>query len=111
MNYQVKKEFTAKIDNKQIIFRPGDTVDITEDKAARLITAGVLSPRLSTTELDRMEAEYFRYLKRFFEIDDDPAATIEEARDLLARLEVLFQELHRQGRKVPVWLPTGSKAA
>jgi hypothetical protein len=59
----------------------------------------------SIDPLQEDETEYFRLLKRWEEIDDDPTATSEEARDLLASLEILFQELHRQGRNVPVKLP------
>lgn len=57
-------------------------------------------------DLDRMEHEYFTLLARFWSIDDTPPGiSDEEADHVLARLDILFRELTRQGRKVPVRLP------
>jgi hypothetical protein len=108
MRYQVKKQFTAKIDGGQKAFLPGDMIDLPEEKVKRLLLAGVLAP----TEIEGMQAEYFTLLARFWEIDDDPNGTIDEARRIVARLNELYMELHRQGRQVPVRLPVErSKAA
>lgn len=51
------------------------------------------------------EAEYLTLLARFWDLDDDPAATMNEARRLVDRLDELYRELFRQGRRVPVRLP------
>ncbi len=55
--------------------------------------------------IDGMQAEYMNLLRRHWSIDDDPDVTMEEARQLVDRLDVLYQQLHRQGYKVPVRLP------
>lgn len=107
MNFIVAKLFLAKIDGKQTTFHPGDTVNLPEGKAAKLILAGVLKP----ANIEAMEQEYFTHLKRFWEIDDDPDATDEEAGYLVERLDYLFQTLHRQGRRVPVRLPVEKRKA
>ncbi len=52
-----------------------------------------------------METEYLFLLARFWSLDDDPAATLDEARRLVDRLDELFQALHSNGRRVPVRLP------
>lgn len=57
----------------------------------------------------KKEVEYFKLLARFWSLDDDPKAPskelLEEASKLVVKLDELYQELHRQGRKVPVRLP------
>jgi len=63
------------------------------------------------TPMDKMQDEYFTLLTRWWQIDDDPTATDEEARGLLVQLDVLYQGLHRSGCKVPVRLPVERKAA
>lgn len=52
-----------------------------------------------------MEAEYLFLLARFWSLEDDPAATMDEARRLVDRLDELYQALHSNGRRVPVRLP------
>jgi hypothetical protein len=103
MRYRILKKFTMKEGGQVQTLPPGGFIDLDEAKAARLLQAGVITE--TDTDLGQMEKEYFKYLSRFWDLDDDPTATIEEARVLLARLEILFQELHRQGRRVPVRLP------
>jgi len=102
MNYIVAKPFSAKIDGKQMTFRPRETVDLPEGKAAKLILAGMLK----SASVEVMEQEYFTLLSRYFSIDDTPPGISDEEADrVLARLDILFRELTRQGRKVPVRLP------
>jgi hypothetical protein len=52
-----------------------------------------------------MQSEYFTLLRRFWEIDADQAATLDEARRLVIRLDELYRALHQAGRRVPVRLP------
>lgn len=55
--------------------------------------------------LERLQQEYFALLRRFWQIDTDPAATMDEARRLVVRLDELYRTLCQAGRRVPVRLP------
>jgi hypothetical protein len=65
--------------------------------------------RKGNFDLDQMEKEYFEYLARFWFLDDDPGATMDEARRVVDRLDVLFQALRSNGRNPPVRLPVERK--
>lgn len=87
---------------------PGMKIDIPEvtliKLAGRVRTAGEMP------DLDVIEAEYFRFLKRHWELDElGPNASMDECRENVRRLDRLYRELHRQGRKVPVRLPVEKK--
>jgi hypothetical protein len=101
MNWIVTKPFSTKIRNEHMVFHPGDTMDLTKEKATKLILAGVIN----STGLDEMAHEYSTLLRRFWEIDEDPAATMDESRRLVIRLDELYRALHQAGRRVPVRLP------
>jgi len=53
--------------------------------------------------VNQMEREYITLLRHFWAIDD--TGPIEECQRLLAKLDELYRELQRQGRRVPVRLP------
>lgn len=60
--------------------------------------------------IEEMEAEYFRLLRRHWELDEQgPDASMDECRENVIQLDRLYRELHRQGRKVPVRLPVERK--
>lgn len=61
-------------------------------------------------EIAKMESEYFTLLARYWTIDSDPTATMDEVRELVNRLDELYQALHRQGRRVPIRLPVEREA-
>lgn len=54
--------------------------------------------------LNQMKAEYFRLLKRWGQVDDNPKITMDEVREMLLRLDELFQALNQAGKSVPVRL-------
>ncbi len=63
-----------------------------------------LGDRVAPLRVEAAESEYLHLLAQWW----DPATEnlpIEEIHRLLARLDVLYQALHRQGRKVPIRLP------
>jgi len=65
---------------------------------------------LPEPDINQMEAEYLRLLKRHFELDVlGPDASMDECRENVRRLDWLYRELHRQGRNVPVRLPLEKK--
>jgi len=102
MKYVVAKLFSAKIGGKESTFYPGNTVNLSEGKAAKLILAGVLTH----ANIDQMEKEYFTLLAKYWlSREDETAFTMDETGQLLERLDELYQALHRQGRKVPIRLP------
>ncbi|HOP40445.1 MAG TPA: hypothetical protein PLI53_05330 [Geobacteraceae bacterium] len=83
----------------------GTILDIPEESLERF------GDRIAPLGIAVAEREYFRALRRWWELDEDPAATDEESESLLARLDELYQMLHRHGRKVPVRLPVERAAA
>jgi len=83
----------------------GAVLDVPEESLERL--EGKVAP----LGIAVAEREYFRALKRWWELDEDPSSTDDEAGRLLARLDELYRLLHRQGCKVPVRLPTERRAA
>lgn len=83
----------------------GAVLDVLEESLERL------GDKVAPLGIDTAEREYFRALSRFWSLDDDPAATMDEARRLLARLDELYQLLQHHGRKVPVRLPVERRAA
>ena len=101
MKYVVAKLFSAKIGGKESTFYPGNIVNLSEGKAAKLILAGVLTH----ANIDGMEKEYFTLLARYWTIDSDPTATMDEVRELVDRLEFLYRELRSNGRNPPIRLP------
>ena len=84
------------------LMTPGTVLNIPDGALTRL--AGRVVPT-EPASIEVMEAEYFTLLARYWTIDSDPTATMDEVRELVNRLDELFQALHRQGRKVPVRLP------
>ena len=52
-------------------------------------------------EINKVEAEYFRLLRRWQWIDDEPGVTMDEVRASLARLSYLWDELHKAGKEIP----------
>ena len=68
-------------------------------------TKSLIHPVPGSRDLDQMEQKYLSSLARFWSLDDDPAATMDEARRLVDRLDELYCELHHQGRRVPARLP------
>ncbi|MRR56127.1 MAG: hypothetical protein EG822_16780 [Deltaproteobacteria bacterium] len=102
MKYIVTKMFSAKINGGQSTFLPGDRVEFPEAKAAKLLRADVIL----SADPEIMEKEYIQLLARFWSLDDTPPGISDKDADhVLARLDILFRELTRQGRKVPVRLP------
>jgi hypothetical protein len=101
--FEVLKKFTLKESGQTRTFLPGVFIDLDDLKSARLLQAGVIAE--ADTDSGRMQDEYFTLLKRSFELNYDPAATMEEARRIVTRLGILYQELHAAGCKVPVRLP------
>lgn len=103
MTFEAVKPVTIKHNGETRTFRQGETVDLDEVKAAPLVKAGVLR-EVGKQSPERMQQEYLALLARFWSLDDDPAATMDEARNIVVRLDALYQELHRLGRPVPVRL-------
>lgn len=95
MLVEVVKPFTLR--GQKVNF--GAVLDVPEGSLESL--KGKVKP----IGLAAAEREYFRALSRWWELDDDLEATKEEARRLSCRLDLLYQMLHRQGRKVPIRLP------
>ena len=83
----------------------GAVLDVPEESLERL--EGKVTP----LGIAVAEREYFRALSRWWELDADKGATLDESRRLVARLDELYQMLHRQDCKVPVRLPTEGGAA
>jgi hypothetical protein len=83
----------------------------TEDENPCNLYTGNLPEKLhdvcqdGTDSVDHLEFDYLQLLTRFWKLDDDPSATSENIHRLIGRLDELYQELHRQGRRVPVRLP------
>ena len=75
-------------------------------ESAVLLLAGRVQPVGDESLMD----EYQRLLKRYHEIDQDPAATMDEVRQLVDRLDELYRELNSQGRRVPIRLPVEREA-
>lgn len=48
-------------------------------------------------DLNKIKAEYFRLLRRWQWIDEEPAVTIDEVKEVLSRLDVLYRELGKAG--------------
>jgi hypothetical protein len=67
-------------------------------ESAVLLLAGRVQPVGDESLMD----EYQRLLKRYHEIDQDPAATMDEVRQLVQRLDALYRELARQGKTMLV---------
>lgn len=55
-------------------------------------------------DLNKIKAEYFRLLRRWQWIDEEPNVTMDEVKEVLARLATLYQELGQAGVAVPVRL-------
>jgi len=106
MRWQTVKSFSAKIGNEHQTFHPGDTVDLANDKATKLLLAGVIAP----TDLEGQKHEYSMLLASYWQLDEDPDVTREEAFRLVGRLDELYRLLHRQGHTVPIRLPTERRA-
>ena len=86
------------------IMNPGTLLNVSDD------LLGKLGGKVEQMNLEQMEAEYFRLLKRHWELDElGPDASFDECRENVNQLDRLFRELHRQGRKVPVRLPVQKK--
>jgi hypothetical protein len=106
MKYVVAKLFSAKIGGKESTFYPGNTVNLSEGKAAKLILAGVLTH----ANIDQMEKEYFNLLSDWWNLDTDPdAMTMDQVRQLVNRLDLLYRALRSNGRNPPVRLPVERK--
>jgi len=80
----------------------GTSLTIQEEDYPRLYLKAV---PIEPVPAEVMETEYFTLLARIWALDTDAAATMDEARRLVDRLDELYQALHRQGRKVPARLP------
>jgi len=100
MRWQIIKAFSAKIGNEHQTFHSGDKVELANDKATKLLLAGVIAP----TDLEGQEHEYFTLLAHWWDdaTEELPDAEVER---MLSRLDTLYRELHRQGCRVPVRLP------
>lgn len=101
MKFQASKQFTVKINGKMKTLHHGKPVDLPEEMIGRLLLAGVVVP----TDLEGMELQYSTLLARFWKIDKDPAATTEETRRIIARLDDLYRTLRKAGQRVPVRIP------
>ena len=95
MLVEVKKSFRLRGQPLNV----GAVLDVPEESLERF--GGKVAP----LGLAVAEREYYRALKRWWELDADPSSTNQEALKLLARLDELYRLLHREGRKVPVRLP------
>ncbi|HOP39883.1 MAG TPA: hypothetical protein PLI53_02455, partial [Geobacteraceae bacterium] len=95
MLVEVSKSFKLRGQTLKV----GTVLDVPEESLDRL------GAKVAPIGIAVAEREYFRALSRWWEIDEDPTITDDEARRLLARLDELYQMLHQQGRKVPVRLP------
>lgn len=105
----MKLRTLAEIPSAKGIIPAGQIIEIPLSVTEKL--KGKVEP-LPGPDIDQMEAEYFRLLKRHWELDElGPDASMDECRESVNRLDRLYRELHRQGRKVPVRLPVERRAA
>lgn len=107
--YCILEQIVVKQNGEVRTLSRDEIIELEENAAERLLKAGVICVAGNSPIVDDMEAEYFRLLERFYEIDEDTNGTheqlLEEARHLVVRLDELFQALNREGRMMPVRLP------
>jgi len=77
----------------------GTMLDIRDEDYPRLYLKVV---PIEPATADVMEAEYLTLLARYWTIDSDPTATMDEVRQLVQRLDALYRELARQGKTMLV---------
>jgi len=77
----------------------GTVLNIRDEDFTKLI--GKVEP----LNLDQLEQEYSCLIRRFWSLDDDPTATMDEARRLVVWIDQIYRQLQRAGRRVPVRLP------
>jgi len=98
---QVRVTEPFKIRGK--LMTPGTVLNIPDEALTRL--TGRVAP-IEPASIEVMEAEYFTLLARWWNLDTDPdSMTMDEARELVNRLDELYQALRRNGVNPPVRLP------
>lgn len=101
---QVRVTEPFKIRGK--LMTPGTVLNIPDEALTRL--TGRVAP-IEPASIEVMEAEYFTLLARYWTIDSDPTATMDEVRELVDRLDLLYRALRGNGRNPPVRLPVERK--
>ena len=99
----MKVKVTAPFKIRGELMTPGTVLNIA-DEALTQLAGRVVPVEPVTTEV--MEAEYLHLLAAWWNLDVDPESmSMDQARQLVDRLDVLYRSLRSNGRNPPIRLP------